>query len=134
MIIATAYRWGWFNSHSYLVYVGNDETRAMELAQNERVERGGGYGVDVIRCTEEIEEEERRAYFSSTFGESEPYLNSRLMWFERVGAKVCAGIDDSRELPEWLVGVMEQEWANAEILCTSHSDGDMPTISRLTQN
>ena len=79
MIIATAYRWGWLNSHSYLVYVGDDETRAMELAHDEVVKQTGQYGVEVARCTEEIEEKEIRAYFSSVYGESEPEVNWRLM-------------------------------------------------------
>lgn len=83
--LATAYRFGWYNNHSYVVYCGNDYDRALELAEAEANDRGGKYGVDVRSYDDEGDWQMLLAYYPSSWGETKPYHNYRLDYFSRLG-------------------------------------------------
>lgn len=88
--IATAYRWGWYNAHNYLIYVGTDKAKAVALAQSEADGRGGKYGCVVCEYTEDAEGEmqsQHVAYFPSSYGEKAPHHNHRIDFFETLGHK-----------------------------------------------
>lgn len=83
--LVTAYRWGWTNNHSYIVYCGPNEDRAWDLAEEECNDRGGKYGVAVNRYKEDGEHDTICAYHPSSWGENLPYHNYRLDYFSRLG-------------------------------------------------
>lgn len=83
--LATAYRWGWTNAHTYVVYCGNDYDRALELAEEENNDRAGKYGVDVRQYDEEGDWQMLLAYFKSSYGEDMPHHNYRLDYFNTLG-------------------------------------------------
>lgn len=82
--LATAYRWGWTNAHSYIVYCGDDYERALELAEEENNDRGGKYGVHVCERNEDSGAK-HLAYFPSSYGEDMPHHNYRLDYFNTLG-------------------------------------------------
>lgn len=83
--LVTAYRWGWTNAHTYVVYCGNDYERALELAEEENNDRAGKYGVDVRQYDEEGDWQMLLAYFKSSYGEDMPQHNYRLDYFSTLG-------------------------------------------------
>lgn len=91
--IATAYRWGWTNTDSYIVYVGTDESAANDAAEEERDSRGGKYGVEVLEYAS-ADESKRVSYFSSTYDEKEPRANHRIAAFEQFGNRLAQAIED----------------------------------------
>lgn len=88
--IATAYRWGWYNAHNYLLYVGTDKAKAVSLAQSEAADRGGKYGCVVCEYTEDAGGEmqsQQVAYFPSIYDEKALHHNHRIDYFETLGHK-----------------------------------------------
>ena len=87
--LVTAYRWGATNGHSYIVYCGPDATVADNLAAMEPDDRGGKYGCQVVRYTEDggaaCQKAERIAYYPSAYGEESPSRNWRIDYFEALG-------------------------------------------------
>lgn len=92
--IATAYRFGFYNWHSYLVCVGTDKPKVLARAEKERDDRAGKYGVEVCEypedayndlsgdCDKEVDDWPKRgdgrvAYFNSVYNEPEPVFDSR---------------------------------------------------------
>lgn len=117
--LAIAYRWGWTNAHQYHVALTQDEARCMELAREECDDRGGKYGVAVLKWSSETEYE-RVAYFPSSYGEEAPHNNERIAMFESIGHDVHnvvttltrwvasetpqgGTVPQAVEPPEWLV-------------------------------
>ena len=82
--VAIAFRWGCTNNHQYHVYAGDDQGKALALAENERDGRGGKYGVAVYEATHKGESLELRKYYPSG-KEEEPMHNFRIDYFERLG-------------------------------------------------
>jgi hypothetical protein len=82
--LVIAYRWGNTNDHWYMVYCGEDLSKAGALARDERDGRGGKYGVAVSEVTEGGEGLELLEYYPSQ-GEDEPSLNWRIEMIERLG-------------------------------------------------
>lgn len=86
--LAVAYRWGETNNHYYYVYAGNDRTKALALAQAEREDRGGKYGVAVWEFTPDGIDYKRVGYFPSCAedtDESEPRYNHGIDYHQRLG-------------------------------------------------
>lgn len=101
--IASAYRWGWYNAHNYLIYVGTDKAKAIALAQAECDGRGGKYGCVVCDYTEDDEGEMQSrqvAYFPSIYGEKALHHNYRIDYFEKLGHVLDNAADGSVHLAE----------------------------------
>ncbi len=84
-ILVTAYRWGWLNNHQYIVYCGDDEQLAEEMAEQECDDRGGKYGVAVRHYCEDGDYSRLMSYHKSSWGENLPYHNYRLDYISRLG-------------------------------------------------
>ena len=92
--IATAYRFGYYNWHNYLVCVGTDKDKVLERSEKERDGRAGKYGVEVCEypdngyndlsgdCDKDVDDWPKRgdgriAYFNSVYEEPEPVFDGR---------------------------------------------------------
>lgn len=87
--LATAYRWGETNNHWYYVYAGCDRTKAMALAQVERDDRGGKYGVAVWEFTPDGCDYRLAGYFPSsaeTIDTMEPRYSHHIDYYHRLGS------------------------------------------------
>lgn len=131
--VVTAYRWGWYNEHRYLVWASPDREKAIEMAREECEGRAGKYGVEVVAVPSDVEscgltDFETVAYFPSCHDEKTPHGNPRIELFERVG-QVASGIVEGHylltgayaiegkpEAPEWLRKVYDREKQIAEVL------------------
>jgi len=110
IFIVTAYHLGWTNGPRYLVYVGEDREKALDLAEREMVGRGGKYGLEVARVSNDPSVRNIDTYFPSQFGELKPHENWRLTWFEYVGLKVCVEWERAKTEETWLRAVMFPRW------------------------
>lgn len=134
IFIATAFRWGWTNAHTYTVHVGLDEAAADDAAEEECESRGGKYGVEVLKFTTP-DDCERVSYYPSTYGEKEPHANYRIDAFERFGNWLGAAIEDDNstamlpatddprrlvptkvEIPQWIRSQYEHDLEIAKVL------------------
>lgn len=101
--VATAYRWGWRNAHSYTVHASYDDMAVQLAAEREAKGRGGKYGVEVIEYrpiskfgfTEKVV-----LYCPSLYGEEGAHINRRMELFEAIGNPVVAAIEYSRDEPD----------------------------------
>lgn len=79
--LTIAYRYGQTNSHWYVVYVGEDQDKAMALAEDEVAERGGKYGVATFKVGDtqapELSYRTMLCYYASSLNETLPYHNYR---------------------------------------------------------
>jgi hypothetical protein len=120
--VVMAYRWGHKNAHSYIVTSGTDLDAMILAAEEECGDRGGKYGVSVIRTNQDfrlnISHEEIR-YFPSLFGEEAPFYQQMIDVEESIGRMVIEAVEtgktylrpidgssvmrnESVEVPEWL--------------------------------
>lgn len=115
--VAVAYRWGHTNTHWYLVAGGTKRSDIVDAARLENYDRGGKYGVAVLRLSAEGSTA-MEDYFPSIYGESAPGENPRIAMFQRLGQKVfyavesgTAALPDSNgsrltqarvDIPDWL--------------------------------
>ena len=116
MYIATAYRFGWTNAHTYPVYIGEDVVKAVALAQCEANDRGGKYGVQVVECTETLDEQQTVAYYPSSYGEDEPYVNKRIALSDRIGGGVLTECESGRDIADWLAEIVQEARLFTEII------------------
>lgn len=87
--IATAYKFGFYNKHNYLICVGTDKEKVLARAEKERDDRAHKYGVEVCEyadddcndlsgdCDKDVDDwpsrgDGRIAYFNSVYDEYEP--------------------------------------------------------------
>lgn len=82
--VCIAYRWGQANNHQYALYAGEDETKALAMAENECNGRGGKYGVAVYEATNGGESFDLRGYYPSG-EETEPTISMHLEMIEALG-------------------------------------------------
>lgn len=79
--LTIAYRFGQTNNHWYVVYMGDDQDKAMALAEDEVAERGGKYGVATFKVadtqTPELTYRTMLCYYASSLNETLPYHNYR---------------------------------------------------------
>ena len=121
--VVMAYRWGQKNAHSYIVTSGTDLDAMISIAEEECQDRGGKYGVVVIRTNPDwrsTTNHEEVKYFPSLFGEEASYYNHDLDAYQsialtiieavRTGKTLLMPIDGSTvmrqelvEVPAWLV-------------------------------
>lgn len=87
MYLVTAYRWGWTNYSSYIVYCGPDRTKALALGNSESADRGGKYGCDVAEFDEDGTGCKSIGYYPSAYGEVEQHHNYRLDFLESLGMR-----------------------------------------------
>lgn len=105
--IAIAYRWGWANGGHYIVAGGTDQDAVCEQAERECADRGGKYGVEVTKVTDDRDEVHQViAYYPSGRGEKAVHLNHRMMLFEQVGNRIAQAIEggwrlDSDAVRRW---------------------------------
>jgi hypothetical protein len=75
--LSVAYRFGQTNNHWYVVYLGDDQAKAMALAEDEVAERGGKYGVATFKVPDthvpEVSYKTMLCYFPSAANERVPY-------------------------------------------------------------
>jgi hypothetical protein len=86
--LVAAYRWGETNNHWYYVYAGMDRTKAFALAQAEREDRGGKYGVTVWEFTQDGIDYKNVGHFPSSAEDrdtSEPHYNHGIDYLQRLG-------------------------------------------------
>ena len=81
--LVTAYRWGWLNDHSYVVYCGPSYNEATALAEEACEDRCGKYGVVVEQYTNR--KSTISSYFSSLYEENAPLHNYNLDYFHKLG-------------------------------------------------
>lgn len=95
--LSIAYRWGDTNGHHYVIYVGQDEQKAVALASAECADRAGKYGCLVQGWKDAGPEQEYRrvAYFkASRDNDNGPAHNYRIDMFQSLGhrfADFCRG-------------------------------------------
>lgn len=120
--VVMAYRWGQKNAHSYILTSGTDLDSMTAAAEEECGDRGGKYGVAVIRTNSDWRksvDHEIVKYFPSLFGEEALYYNHDLDAQQRIALCVIEAVkaghtylrptDGSTlmklqevEVPEWL--------------------------------
>lgn len=120
--VVMAYRWGQKNAHSYIVTSGTDLDSMTAAAEEECQDRGGKYGLAVIRTNSDWRksiDHEIVKYFPSLFGEEALYYNHDIDAQQRIalcvieavraGHTYLAPTDGSTlmklqevEVPEWL--------------------------------
>jgi hypothetical protein len=120
--VVMAYRWGQKNAHSYILTSGTDLDSMISAAEEECGDRGGKYGLAVIRTNSDWRksiDHEIVKYFPSLFGEDELYYNHDLdaqqsialcvIEAVKAGATYLRPTDGSTrmklqevEVPEWL--------------------------------
>ena len=84
--LAIAYRWGWLNGHQYLIYCGEDRTKAEALSRAEQADRGGKYGCAVYEVSAAGTEQKLIGYFGATMhNEPAPFYNPRIDYFNQLG-------------------------------------------------
>ena len=75
--LTIAYRFGQTNNHWYVVYMGDDQDKAMALAEDEVAERGGKYGVATFKVSDtqapELSYRTMLCYYASSLNETLPY-------------------------------------------------------------
>jgi hypothetical protein len=75
--LTIAYRYGQTNNHWYVVYMGDDQDKAMALAEDEVAERGGKYGVATFKVADtqapELSYRTMLCYYASSLNETLPY-------------------------------------------------------------
>jgi hypothetical protein len=130
--VATAYRWGWYNDHHYVVAASVDRDAVLAAAEDEPSDRGGKYGVEVV----EYPSEETIAYFPSAYSEEAPKQNWRITAADDIGIAVLVAHEDGKALlpvpgdpgrlemvdvtmPEWLEERVEHYVQIAKILCNT---------------
>jgi hypothetical protein len=86
-----AHRWGWLNEHHYQVGVTQDADRAITLAEAERDDRGGKYGVVVLEWSDETTCKQY-AYYGSVYGEQALHHNPRIDMFEGIGHDIHSAV------------------------------------------
>lgn len=136
--VATAYRWGWYNNHHYVVTAGVDRDAVLEAAEEECSGRGGKYGVEVV----EHPSDETIAYYPSSYNEKRAKMNWRIAAAENIGIAVLAACEDGHAhlpckddpgrlevadvtLPDWLVKQVQHHAEMAKILCkTDEADAN----------
>lgn len=123
--IATAYRWGWTNTGAYIVWADTSEAATVNAAQSECYGRGGKYGVEVRKHTED--DSESVAYFPSTYGESAPRFNRRIATAEHVGLAVMRAVEDGdAKVPQWIVEEFRREEKLQTVLDEASETGATP--------
>lgn len=90
--LVTAYRWGWYNASSYVVYCGNNYDRAAIAAEYENDSRAGKYGV-IVQQWDGGELKADLDYFPSSYGEKELSRNWRLDYINDLGHILLDYID-----------------------------------------
>jgi hypothetical protein len=97
-----AYRWGYTNEHSYFVYVGTDQVKAVTLAENEAQDRGGKYGCAVYEF-DENGIDYQLIFYSPSMSEDqtdrEPKHNFRLDYLTMMGLFFDGACDGAVYLP-----------------------------------
>ena len=131
--VATAYRWGWYNNHHYVVTAGVDNVVVVvvpvtKVAEEECSARGGKYGVEVV----EHPSDETIAYYPSSYNEKRAKMNWRIAAAENIGIAVLAACEDGQThlpckdepgrleavdvtLPDWLVEHVKHQVEIAKI-------------------
>lgn len=129
--LVVAYRWGALNAHQYHVGIRTDLDAAAQLAQAECSDRGGKYGVAVMEFGAD-DQAHRRAYFASTHGEVEPFVDHRLSMFSSIGHDVHQAVltqlrwdpaEAGRSelmphpvtVPTWLAGIVRKREASCRL-------------------
>jgi hypothetical protein len=93
MYVVIAYKWDCTNLHNYLIGATQDLDWAKEVAQAERDDRGGKYGVAVYEtdCVHPEDRDDRPIkiahYVPSMLGREEPYSSLRNTSLEMIGLK-----------------------------------------------
>jgi hypothetical protein len=120
--VVMAYRWGQKNAHSYIVTSGTDLDAMISIAEEECQDRGGKYGVAVIRTNPDwrsTANHEEVKYFPSLFGEEALFYQHRIDAELSVGRMVIEAVktgktylrptdgsyvmrNESVEVPGWL--------------------------------
>lgn len=149
--IATAYRWGWYNNHNYLIYVGTDKAKATAMADAEAGDRGGKYGCVVCEYTEDAEgamQSKEVAYFPSVYGETRVHHNYRIDFFKSLGHRFNDFADGMVMLPQegtsvlkqtkveppaWVVAERDRELKTCDFF-TAEREKRAPTSTRATDN
>lgn len=88
--LVTAYRWGDLNgSDHYFVYCGTDEDKALKLAEEERDDRGGKYGVQVVQFNDDGTEYKQVAYHPGLLDDGDaPHHNTRYDMLASLGSSL----------------------------------------------
>jgi len=97
--LVTAYRWGWYNAQSYVVYCGNNYERAFVAAENENDDRAGKYGV-IVQQWDGGELKADLDYFPSSYGEKGLSRNWRLDYINDLGHILLDYIDGNIWMPD----------------------------------
>ena len=84
--LVIAYRWGWTNSHQYIVGCYEHEDCAVNSAVAEAYSRGGKYGCAVIKVKHD--DVEQVFYAPSVYDEAKQAPNHRIDLFQAVGSFV----------------------------------------------
>jgi uncharacterized protein YqgV (UPF0045/DUF77 family) len=118
-----AYRWGQLNAHSYIVTSGTDLNTMILAAEEECQDRGGKYGVSVIRTNTDSNlniNHEQVKYFHSLYEEEAPFYEHSIDIDQRIGRMIIEAVKNGKthlmptdgssvmryesvDIPEWLV-------------------------------
>lgn len=112
LYVATAYRWGTYNEHHYLVAAGLDKEAVLAQAKGARDDRAGKYGVEVVAmpaagtAADPAVQYGPIAYFPSMAGEDRAEEDQRREALVSFGHQVLEVVQSAKH---WVADVELQE-------------------------